>query len=80
MTVSNGQPNPPLDLTYDEALAVAQKDFARLFHLHEAGWQVDVKCTTVWWRCRCDNKLRNSNSMAQHILDMVRAARGPVKK
>ena len=78
MSVSYGPPTPPQpDKTYSEAIQEAQRDFARLMHLHDINWQVDVSCTSVWMRCSCDDKARNVTAMRDHILKVVHDARGP---
>lgn len=67
------------DLSYGEALKVAQVDFARLMHLHDVSWRVDITCSTVIFYCGCDDGQRNGAALAEHILKAVKEARGPVR-
>ena len=77
MTVSNGPEHPQPDLSYDAALKQAQRDYARLMHLHDLSWRVDVDCTKLFVYCSCDDIPRSPQAMQNHILDAVKQARGP---
>lgn len=80
MDSESTSPQPPgHDLSYSEALKVAQVDFARLMHLHDVSWRVDVACSTVIFFCSCDEGERNAAALAEHILKAVKEARGPVR-
>lgn len=77
--MSIGPTSPQPDLTYGQAIELAQRDYARIMHVHDVSWQTDLACSTVFFRCSCDDAARNPEAMRQHILTAVRKARGPVR-
>jgi hypothetical protein len=69
----------PDDLTISEALERAQKDYARLLHLHSPSWQIDLT-GAVRYYCSCSESTpRNADALDRHILEAVRTERGPVR-
>lgn len=78
MTVQHGPPTS--DLTYPEAIKAAQVDFARLMHLHDVSWRVDLACSRLILYCSCDNAERTPKALEAHIIKAVHDARGPVKR
>lgn len=81
MSISYGPPTPPQprDQSFAEAVDLAQKDYARLLHLHSPVWSLDL-AGEVRWRCDCSPDVpRNSAALDKHILTEVRRARGPVR-
>jgi hypothetical protein len=77
VSVSNGPEHPQPDFTYDAALKQAQRDYARLMHLHDLSWRVDVACKRVYVHCSCDDMPRTPSAVVDHILASVKSARGP---
>jgi hypothetical protein len=82
MTVDGGlgRPTPqPRDLAFSEAVDLAQRDYARLLHMHSPSWSLDLAGEVVW-RCECSRDVpRNAAALDKHILTEVRRARGPVR-
>ena len=80
MTANYGLSTDGPDLTLKEAQDAAQKDYARLLHEHSPSWTLDVFTATVRWWCTCNRPgPRNAAAMDSHIIDSVRAARGPTR-
>jgi hypothetical protein len=77
VSVSYGPPQH--DRSFGDAVEDAHKDYARLTHIHEFSWSVDLSGTVIW-RCACSSSVpRNAASADTHILTEVRKARGPVR-
>ena len=72
-------PTPP-DRTLKEAEQAAQRDFARLAHLHDIAWSIDIFQGTVRFCCACSGKPFNAAQLDKHLLDEVRSARVPKRK
>lgn len=77
MSIDSG-PSPQPD-SFKEAVKLAQRDFARLLHIHSPSWSLDLS-GAVEWRCDCSPDVpRNAAALDRHILSEVRRARGPVR-
>ena len=70
-------PPPSGDRTLKQAELEAQRDFARLAHVHDISWSIDIFHGLVRYACSCDGRPRNAASLDTHILTKVKEARGP---
>ena len=78
MTLNQGPPSPS-DRSFGDAVEEAHKDYARLTHLHEFSWSVDLSGSVIW-RCACSPAVpRNSTAADSHVLTEIRKVRGPVR-
>jgi hypothetical protein len=82
MVVNRGpSTSDPNDRTLKEAEQDAQRDYARLLHAHSPSWSIDIFAGIVRWSCSCDHPgPRNAAAMDKHILEAIRAERGPKTK
>lgn len=71
-------PPPSIDdLSMDEAVALAQKDYARLLHVHDLRWELDL-LGAVHLYCCSDEPIK-ATSIESHIKESVRKERGPTR-
>ena len=80
MTAIHGpSESDPNDLTINQAIEAAQRDYARLLHAHSPSWSIDLT-GHVRWTCSCsESSPRNAVALDTHILSEVKKARGPVR-
>jgi hypothetical protein len=72
-------PAPECDRSIMDAIRDAQRDYARLLHLHSPSWSIDLT-GAVRWTCSCSESTpRNTAAIDTHLLTEVRRARGPVR-
>lgn len=62
-----------------QAIEIAQRDYARLLHLHDVIWETDL-VGAVLFRCSCSETTgRNAASLESHIKESIRKERGPTR-
>lgn len=67
------------DLSMEQAVEQAQRDYARLLHIHDVSWETDLAASVVF-RCTCSPGVsRSSSAIEAHIKTEIRRARGPVR-
>ena len=71
------KPSDPNDYSITDALVLANRDYARLTHLHQLSWQLDQD--RLSFVCACDQRRRPINAIENHIRVAVRASRGPAR-
>lgn len=75
----SASPPDPHDLTLEQAVKEAQRDYARLLYLHSPTWSVNLY-GTVEWSCTCASPgPRNAESNDRHLLESIRKVRGPTR-
>lgn len=75
------QPDQPADhdLSYEAAVELTRIDYARLLSEHSISWITDAD-GRPWLTCCCRHSAYTPVALESHIREVVRKARGPVKK
>jgi hypothetical protein len=68
------------DRSLKQAEQEAQRDFARLAHLHDISWSVHVFEGTIRFYCACSGRPFTAVKLDKHLLEMATAARIPKRR